>query len=308
MCDYSIIQESYHENSLFLQNKTEYLIKLLENDLDWLNEEFNVKLQKFEIGHCQFDSLHFSLLIKNYKLFQYYLEHTEVNQFHLNLAELNNNYVFMKELLLKNYGTNKQAISNYFLQQNLIMKYALKGEELSLISIFVDFFKEDFNQMYYNEKIFSIDEENSKQNIFHIIAYFSMTKFLPILLDFLKDTIYSNNDYQLKQQLKELLEEENYDKATPIQIAISNQFYELLFIAQYFEIDISFINEKFGKANTDLRPRFNRFGFYTTKDLSKFSDYNYYILLKQSLELYICLLYTSPSPRDRQKSRMPSSA
>ena len=24
--------------------------------------------------------------------------------------------------------------------------------------------------------------------------------------------------------------------------------------------------------------------------------------------LYICLLYTSPSPRDRQKSRMPSSA
>ena len=25
-------------------------------------------------------------------------------------------------------------------------------------------------------------------------------------------------------------------------------------------------------------------------------------------EYYICLLYTSPSPRDRQKSRMPSSA
>ena len=27
-----------------------------------------------------------------------------------------------------------------------------------------------------------------------------------------------------------------------------------------------------------------------------------------SHDLYICLLYTSPSPRDRQKSRMPSSA
>ena len=26
------------------------------------------------------------------------------------------------------------------------------------------------------------------------------------------------------------------------------------------------------------------------------------------LRVYICLLYTSPSPRDRQKSRMPSSA
>ena len=29
---------------------------------------------------------------------------------------------------------------------------------------------------------------------------------------------------------------------------------------------------------------------------------------KQSLKQLICLLYTSPSPRDRQKSRMPSSA
>ena len=29
---------------------------------------------------------------------------------------------------------------------------------------------------------------------------------------------------------------------------------------------------------------------------------------KQLNQLYCCLLYTSPSPRDRQKSRMPSSA
>ena len=28
----------------------------------------------------------------------------------------------------------------------------------------------------------------------------------------------------------------------------------------------------------------------------------------QSQQVYACLLYTSPSPRDRQKSRMPSSA
>ena len=28
----------------------------------------------------------------------------------------------------------------------------------------------------------------------------------------------------------------------------------------------------------------------------------------ESAEAYLCLLYTSPSPRDRQKSRMPSSA
>ena len=30
--------------------------------------------------------------------------------------------------------------------------------------------------------------------------------------------------------------------------------------------------------------------------------------LDEAPMLYICLLYTSPSPRDRQKSRMPSSA
>ena len=29
---------------------------------------------------------------------------------------------------------------------------------------------------------------------------------------------------------------------------------------------------------------------------------------KNKIESYTCLLYTSPSPRDRQKSRMPSSA
>ena len=30
--------------------------------------------------------------------------------------------------------------------------------------------------------------------------------------------------------------------------------------------------------------------------------------LRNARDLYTCLLYTSPSPRDRQKSRMPSSA
>ena len=29
---------------------------------------------------------------------------------------------------------------------------------------------------------------------------------------------------------------------------------------------------------------------------------------QEALQYYSCLLYTSPSPRDRQKSRMPSSA
>ena len=33
-----------------------------------------------------------------------------------------------------------------------------------------------------------------------------------------------------------------------------------------------------------------------------------YVKLNKRGSTYFCLLYTSPSPRDRQKSRMPSSA
>ena len=38
------------------------------------------------------------------------------------------------------------------------------------------------------------------------------------------------------------------------------------------------------------------------------SKHRYYINPKEIEEDGDCLLYTSPSPRDRQKSRMPSSA
>ena len=34
----------------------------------------------------------------------------------------------------------------------------------------------------------------------------------------------------------------------------------------------------------------------------------FFLLATRLLQYYTCLLYTSPSPRDRQKSRMPSSA
>ena len=41
------------------------------------------------------------------------------------------------------------------------------------------------------------------------------------------------------------------------------------------------------------------------KKYHKISDFE---MTNQNNELVTCLLYTSPSPRDRQKSRMPSSA
>ena len=37
-------------------------------------------------------------------------------------------------------------------------------------------------------------------------------------------------------------------------------------------------------------------------------SYHMTVLHKENRFFYTCLLYTSPSPRDRQKSRMPSSA
>ena len=42
----------------------------------------------------------------------------------------------------------------------------------------------------------------------------------------------------------------------------------------------------------------------TEKDEDDLIDFG----LKKGVDAIACLLYTSPSPRDRQKSRMPSSA
>ena len=43
-------------------------------------------------------------------------------------------------------------------------------------------------------------------------------------------------------------------------------------------------------------------------DLYERTGLDRYIVVNNDVERIICLLYTSPSPRDRQKSRMPSSA
>ena len=45
----------------------------------------------------------------------------------------------------------------------------------------------------------------------------------------------------------------------------------------------------------------------TAKLIKKLSEKGFKLKKTQKSQL-ICLLYTSPSPRDRQKSRMPSSA
>ena len=53
--------------------------------------------------------------------------------------------------------------------------------------------------------------------------------------------------------------------------------------------------------------------FYSTEDeyldkLSNIMAKEYEVITKSNIHVQLCLLYTSPSPRDRTRSRMPSSA
>ena len=57
-----------------------------------------------------------------------------------------------------------------------------------------------------------------------------------------------------------------------------------------------------GKLNHDIRASLAISKGFNQALETSFSD------LVAGYQLILCLLYTSPSPRDRQKSRMPSSA
>ena len=57
------------------------------------------------------------------------------------------------------------------------------------------------------------------------------------------------------------------------------------------------------QVQIDSFERLKRDGFTNLfAEISPIESYN------QGMQLYFCLLYTSPSPRDRTRSRMPSSA
>ena len=55
----------------------------------------------------------------------------------------------------------------------------------------------------------------------------------------------------------------------------------------------------------DEKPVWAAGAHHTADDLSEFHHVNEQYAYRKD---FVCLLYTSPSPRDRQKSRMPSSA
>ena len=61
------------------------------------------------------------------------------------------------------------------------------------------------------------------------------------------------------------------------------------------------------RSGAKMGPQAIRMGDYLPHDASR-PHLAMRIDPLQKLKIYDCLLYTSPSPRDRQKSRMPSSA
>ena len=89
-------------------------------------------------------------------------------------------------------------------------------------------------------------------------------------------------------------------KAAPIQLVLPslyNYFTKILVVFQ--------MNDKSEKA---LRPLFYNNLFLVQQAMDMLMNYSLAEAEQVIMLLHYCLLYTSPSPRDRQKSRMPSSA
>ena len=81
-----------------------------------------------------------------------------------------------------------------------------------------------------------------------------------------------------------------------------------LFIGAILPIALSWVGgyfrmQQFGKVD-NKNPRAQSAGLEDTGARAVAAQQNAW----EALALFTCLLYTSPSPRDRQKSRMPSSA
>ena len=84
-----------------------------------------------------------------------------------------------------------------------------------------------------------------------------------------------------------------------------------LIVSQDFEdIDIRLSNLEFEKVQLPLEQLHSKYP-QNTDILLRLTITHHYLsesAMKKSLDKKNCLLYTSPSPRDRTRSRMPSSA
>ena len=73
----------------------------------------------------------------------------------------------------------------------------------------------------------------------------------------------------------------------------------------YFSLYLQAVKEEPKDTNkdTDTKPKV-QYSIIIKKSLTLYC----YILLQRFYSIFTCLLYTSPSPRDKRQSRMPSSA
>ena len=69
-----------------------------------------------------------------------------------------------------------------------------------------------------------------------------------------------------------------------------------------------FLFGRFSAADAMFAPVVNRLHVYDIPVAKPARAYMEAVMALPAWKAWICLLYTSPSPRDRQKSRMPSSA
>ena len=73
------------------------------------------------------------------------------------------------------------------------------------------------------------------------------------------------------------------------------------------ELDKFVKDIEFRYSRKDREGNFNNESFYV-KEIIPTSDLTACVIFKKNTGKEACLLYTSPSPRDRTRSRMPSSA
>ena len=85
-----------------------------------------------------------------------------------------------------------------------------------------------------------------------------------------------------------------------VNINNKNLFSQSLLINKFF-FQKNSSHKQTGITTVDSGCQYRNNNYYYNKDGVPF-------LSKEQADRCICLLYTSPSPRDRQKSRMPSSA
>ena len=121
----------------------------------------------------------------------------------------------------------------------------------------------------------------------------------------LKGRIINFLDNKITRPLRDSVRENIFNLIDKTKFAISNEETRYFLNGLYFSIN----NENDKSMLTFVGTDGHRLAKLSIPNSTKIDDINGVIIPKKTInELYNCLLYTSPSPRDLSTSRMPSSA